>query len=144
MIESRRVAGVRRARRTVTIPQISGIVLPALLVFGLALLPRVPAPGTFTTVDEQGNWLTRSQIFLDALREGDYEKTYRRYHPGVTTMWLGAAGMWAHEKLLAAGGPADRTFFWAVIRFPVALVCALAVALAYPLLRRLLNRVYAE
>lgn len=140
MIESGRVVGVRRERRTVTVPRISGVVLLALLVFGLALLPRVLAPGAFTTVDEQGNWLTRSQIFLDALRAGDYDNTYQRYHPGVTTMWLGAAGMWAHEKLLAAGGPTDRAFFWAVIRFPVALVCALAVALAYPLLRRLLDR----
>lgn len=139
MIASRRARVGRVGSRAVTTFQVSEVILIALLVFGLALLPRVILPGMFTTIDEQGNWLMRADRFLHALERGDYAGTYQRYHPGVTTMWLGAAGMWAHEKILALGGPADRAFFWMLVRLPLALVCSLCVALAYPLLRRLVD-----
>jgi hypothetical protein len=56
-------------------------------------------------------------------------------------MWLGAIGAAAHRAAaemgwIATGDPAlERAF----LRFPVALVTALSVALAYPLLKRLLG-----
>jgi len=59
----------------------------------LAVLgPRVPALDAFATIDEP-KWLTRSANFLCALASGEYADTYQSEHPGVTTMWAGAAGI---------------------------------------------------
>jgi 4-amino-4-deoxy-L-arabinose transferase-like glycosyltransferase len=132
------------------------------LLFALALLPRVlPAP--FWTTDEARHWSGRAQAFAQALREGDYAATNQTGHPGVTTMWLGAAGVLAYDALVQQGraAPLDPAFaqiaagdygaaaalfqaaqgdfaryLW-LLRLPVALLTALWVALCYPLLRRL-------
>lgn len=34
------------------------------------------------------NWHTRSEKFVDALVQRNYEGTYQAYHPGVTLMWI--------------------------------------------------------
>lgn len=34
------------------------------------------------------NWHARSYFFGEALKIGDYYKTYQAYHPGITLMWL--------------------------------------------------------
>jgi len=34
------------------------------------------------------NWHARSYFFSQALKSGDYYRTYQAYHPGVTLMWL--------------------------------------------------------
>jgi hypothetical protein len=68
----------------------AGIFLPtALLIFFLAL--RLPALGRFVTTDE-ALWLRRSANFYLAISNGEWEKTYQSPHPGVVTMWAGAAG----------------------------------------------------
>lgn len=54
-------------------------------------LPRGLALDRFVAVDER-SWLTRSGNFYLALAEGDWAATFQRYHPGVTTMWLGMLG----------------------------------------------------
>jgi hypothetical protein len=62
------------------------------LLLALAIwLPRGLALDRFVAVDER-SWLTRSGNFYLALSQGDYAATFQRYHPGVTTMWLGMAG----------------------------------------------------
>ncbi|NJN65682.1 MAG: phospholipid carrier-dependent glycosyltransferase [Chloroflexaceae bacterium] len=111
------------------------------LLFCLALAPRVLGVGTFVTSDEN-LWFDRSEAFGQALRTGDYARTNQAGHPGVTTMWLGAAGRWLHGSLTDRGGdgstpedPHDR----ALLRLPVAVVTALCIALAFPLLRRLFD-----
>src|SRR5947208_9272542 len=74
------------------------------LAIGLAaLLPRVLALGLFITDDEANFWLMRSDIFLKAIRSGDFAATAITAHPGVTTMWLGAAGIVLRRALLNWG-----------------------------------------
>lgn len=113
---------------------------PVPLLLGLlAFIPRGVLQGTFLTVDEAYNWFARSEKFLAALRSGDYVHTIFVGHPGVTTTWLGAAGLLTHEWLARAGmvAPQDPDIRRMLMRLPVAVVTAVCLALAYPLLRRL-------
>jgi len=110
------------------------------LAIGLAaLLPRVLALGLFITDDEANFWLTRSDIFLKAIRTGDYAATALTAHPGVTTMWLGAAGIVLRRALLDWGILRSDAFpvVLATMRLPVALVHVAVVLLGYGLLRRM-------
>src|SRR5215203_5860572 len=60
------------------------------LVLALLLwLPRGLALDRFVAVDER-SWMTRAGNFYLALATGDLASTYQYYHPGVTTMWIGA------------------------------------------------------
>lgn len=61
------------------------------LVFLAVLLPRLFELDRFVTVDEP-EWLFQSGNFYYALGQRDYAQTYRREHPGVVTLWAGAAG----------------------------------------------------
>jgi Dolichyl-phosphate-mannose-protein mannosyltransferase len=63
--------------------------LLAVLLAAIAL-PRMIALGRFVTADEP-TWGKRSASFYLALTEKDYSATYQTGHPGVTTMWAGAA-----------------------------------------------------
>ena len=116
--------------------------LLAYLAVGLAaLLPRVLDLGGFITVDEANFWLDRSATFLDALRRGDWAATAISTHPGVTTMWLGAAGLLLREALVDPGWlPGDFPTALALMRLPGALVHTGAVVLGYGLLRRMIAR----
>ncbi len=59
-------------------------------------LPRGLQLDHFVAVDER-SWLTRSGNFYLALTNGDWAATFQRYHPGVTTMWLGMLGfLWQY------------------------------------------------
>ncbi len=111
------------------------------LIFVLVLLPRIALPGMFLTFDEAYHWFDRSKTFLRSMQTGDYAATNLIGHPGVTTMWLGAAGQLAHDNLVEAGwiDHTDRHLYFAMLRLPLAVANALCVALAYPLLRRLLG-----
>ena len=72
------------------------------VMLALALwLPRGLALDRFVAVDER-SWLTRSANFYLALSQGDLPGTFQRYHPGVTTMWLGMAGfLWRYPDYAA-------------------------------------------
>ncbi len=113
----------------------------ALALFAFALAPRALA-GNFLTVDEAYHWLGRVERFLAALRQGDFAGTNLIGHPGVTTLWLGTAGALGHEWASARGlvAPDDFGARLALLRLPLALVNALAIALGYLMLRRLLDR----
>jgi hypothetical protein len=78
-----------------------------LITLGLALLlwlPRGLVLDRFVAVDER-SWMTRSGNFYLALSTGDFASTYQYYHPGVTTMWIGAmAYLWQYSDY-----PADAT-----------------------------------
>jgi Dolichyl-phosphate-mannose-protein mannosyltransferase len=63
--------------------------LLAVLLAAIAL-PRMLALGRFVTADEP-TWGKRAASFYLALTERDYSATYQTGHPGVTTMWAGAA-----------------------------------------------------
>lgn len=90
-------ASRRPARRRI-IPAWTIYLLLALVLW----LPRGLALDRFVAVDER-SWLTRSGNFYLALSQGDWGATFQRYHPGVTTMWLGMAGFLAAYP----GYPAD-------------------------------------
>ncbi|MBZ0304342.1 MAG: glycosyltransferase family 39 protein [Anaerolineae bacterium] len=113
--------------------------LVMLLLFALALVPRA-WPSPVMTTDEQAFWVNRATNFLDALRTGDLSQTAQSFHPGVMTNWLGASGILLSE--VVNGPDAMQTNFQAHIaamRFPLALVNALTVVLAFDLLRRLFD-----
>src|SRR5204863_2434208 len=110
------------------------------LLIGLAaLLPRVLALGLFITDDEANFWLMRSDIFLKAIRTGDFAATAITAHPGVTTMWLGAAGIVLRRALLDWGILRSDAFpvVLMLMRLPAALVHVAVVVLGYSLLRRM-------
>jgi hypothetical protein len=65
-----------------------------LALFGLLIaiiLPRALDLTRYVTIDE-GLWLYRSANFYYALGQREFEFTHQSEHPGVTTMWAGAAG----------------------------------------------------
>ncbi|GIV75680.1 MAG: hypothetical protein KatS3mg050_0074 [Litorilinea sp.] len=75
--------------------------LASLLLFLCLWLPRSLQLDHFVAVDER-SWLTRAGNFYLALSRGDWAGTYQRYHPGVTTMWLGMAGyLWRYPDYAA-------------------------------------------
>ncbi|MDH7487756.1 MAG: glycosyltransferase family 39 protein [Anaerolineae bacterium] len=127
----------------------------ALLLFALALLPRLFTLDAFVTWDEP-TWVFRSARFLEALRQGRWADTAQAGHPGVITMWAGALGVAVHSAtdpvaaqaladVLAAGEldvqdtAALRVLgeFLPLARLPVAVLTALTVAACYVLARRL-------
>ncbi len=110
-----------------------------LLIGAIAVLPRVLALGQFITDDEANFWLARSDIFLKAIQSGDYAATAITAHPGVTTMWLGAAGIVLRHTLLGWGMIHSDPFpvVLALIRLPVVLAHVVVILLGYSLLRQM-------
>lgn len=105
-----------------------------------ALIPRVADLGGFVTVDEANFWITRSHTFLNALRTGDFAATAISTHPGVTTMWLGAAGILLQRFLVDTGLLSSVTFATALafLRLPAALAHTICILAGFALLRRML------
>lgn len=115
--------------------------LAALVVGGIALLPRVAGLADFLTTDEAYHWITRTERFSHAIATRQWAETRLTGHPGVTLMWLGSLGL-ALERLAVANGWASVTSpveHLAWLRFPPALLHALALPPAYLLLRRLVH-----
>lgn len=115
-------------------------VLGYLLMAVAALAPRIADLGIFVTVDEANFWIARSQIFLNALRTGDFAATAISTHPGVTTMWLGAAGMILQRFLVDHGLVTSVTYATALtfLRLPAALAHTACILAGFALLRRML------
>ncbi|MGC9349651.1 MAG: ArnT family glycosyltransferase [Anaerolineae bacterium] len=67
-------------------------------IFLLALLVRLMPSGLYVTPDEL-IWVQRSAQFLDAVRAGNWAAVPQTGHPGLTTMVLGATGIWLRTKL---------------------------------------------
>jgi hypothetical protein len=118
--------------------------LVSLLLLLLAMVPRVLARGDFVTVDEAYHWFDRVPTFLQAVQQGDYASTNIVGHPGVTTMWLGAGGLLAHQHLVTLNWIPDAdtapALYRAFLRAPIGIIASLSIALAYPLLCRLLGQ----
>src|SRR6266508_2123430 len=74
------------------------VLLVPVLLFAMALLPRVIALHAYLTTDE-GNWMGRTALFTQALQRGDPWGTYQSGHPGVTTMWTALIGMGPERAL---------------------------------------------
>ncbi len=112
-----------------------------LIIFLLALIPRVAMWGHIVTVDEAYHWFYRSSVFLRAVQNGAYGDTNLIGHPGVTTMWLGSIGLLIQRVLVNNewASYSDLELYRGLVRLPVAVVCSLGPALALPLLRRLID-----
>ena len=63
-----------------------------ILVILAIFIPRALELDRFITPDEH-LWLSRSANFYYALGQRDFAATNQIYHPGVTTMWIGTAGI---------------------------------------------------
>ncbi len=136
--------------------------LTSLLLFLLALIPRLFDLGRFLTADEF-LWADRSRNFLAGLTNPAYQCTtvvekwasveglactLRTGHPGVTTMWTGSFGFilrWLldgrpaplHDYVVAVStNPLDPTFI-APERLGTVLITSLWVVAVYWLSRRL-------
>src|SRR5262245_42058761 len=94
------VTTVREIARSRAVPW---VLLSYVAISLVALLPRALDLGVFLTGDEANFWLQRSDTFLRALRSGDWAATAISTHPGVTTMWLGSAGLLLQDSLLGSG-----------------------------------------
>ena len=75
------------ARPSLTLPLAARLPLVALVVFLLALAPRLLNLGLFPTSDED-SWMRRAGGFTYGLVNGQLGRTYQNGHPGVTTMWI--------------------------------------------------------
>ncbi len=107
------------------------------LVFLLLWVPMaVPNPALH--IDEVSNWLDRATGFREAMLAGDYAATVRTEHPGVTTMALGAVGLWLRDVFAPESGPQQLPTMYAV-RAPVILLNALVLTGAFLVLRRLVD-----
>ena len=82
------------------------MVLALAILLAAFALPRGLALNRVVTPDEV-NWLTTSANFYLAVRQGDFAKTYQLEHPGITTLWAGAAGfLWRYPAYVDEGpGP---------------------------------------
>ena len=79
-----------------------------ILLFLLALLPRLVALGRYVTPDEL-IWVYRSLLFREALLDGRWAGTLVAGHPGVTTTWLGALSM---SVQLAVAPQSQAAYDW--------------------------------
>ena len=128
--------------------------LAAIVIFFLALLPRLGALDRYVTPDEL-HWVDRSIRFSQALSRGDLASTIQAGHPGVTTMWLGSLGLTAQQLFNPAApvpsklvefDPQDAhamrylAQFLTPMRWPVILVTSLNLVLLLWLLSRVIDR----
>ena len=120
----------------------------ALLLFLLALLPRLPGLRLFLTSDENTNIFRAGSDVIAAFLRGDLAGTYWHFYPGVTMSWLDAAGMAGQYGLAALGGasqpPFNEYIYGDILslveanRLPYAFLTALAVPAIYLVGRRLM------
>jgi hypothetical protein len=131
----------------------------ALMLFGLALIPRVMALDAYVATDE-AKWILRSAHFFTALLTGDYSAAASQaatpdvevLAPAVTTMWSGVAGLTAKYYATGVSLPlADWLAampyahpeqvpldFYPWLRFPTVIITSLFIVAFYGLARLLL------
>jgi hypothetical protein len=85
---------------------LSSPLLLALVIFALALGPRLLDQAVFVGPDEL-SWVTRSADFARALAEGDLRSTYQSGHPGVTLLWVETLGAGVRYGWQSLSGTAD-------------------------------------
>jgi len=128
------------------------------LLFLSVLLPRLLRINAFITWDEP-MWAYRSIRFLMALLRSDFGGTFLVGHPGVITMWAGAAGIAVQRFLLGSSSAADLAWlselpaldprdlealrrlaaFLPAAKLPLAVLNATIVLGAYFLVKKLLG-----
>lgn len=119
-----------------------------LLLFIVALLPRLPGLALFLTSDEKTNIFIAGSDVIAAFLRGDLRGTYWHFYPGVTMSWLDALGMGGQYLLDWLRGPPPPPFgeyiygdilsLLVANRLPYAILTAAAGPGLYLLARRLL------
>jgi len=66
----------------------------------LFVLTRFPYLGADEINPDGVNWHYRSQQFVVGLKNGDFEKTYQHYHPGVTLMWISGIPIEIYKQVM--------------------------------------------
>lgn len=61
-----------------------------LIISIIFLVLRIINLGYDHTNNDSVRWHNRTDSFLEALKDFQFEETFQRYHPGVTLMWLGS------------------------------------------------------
>ncbi len=120
----------------------------ALLLFLLALIPRLPGLNRFLTSDENTNIFFAGSDVIAAFLQGDLRGTYWHFYPGVTMSWLDAVGMsgqYFFERIIGTPVPPFSQYIYGDIlslvvanRVPYALLSAAAIPAIYLLARKLL------
>ncbi len=120
----------------------------AVLLFLLALAPRLPALRLFLTTDEPF-FVQEAAEVSGALLRGDFQGTYWHFYPGVTISWLNGLGLGTQWLLARITGVTAQPFEAYVqrnildlilaARLPYVLLAAFGVAGFYLLARRLVG-----
>jgi 4-amino-4-deoxy-L-arabinose transferase-like glycosyltransferase len=120
----------------------------AVLLFLLALAPRLPGLRLFLTTDEPFFVQEAAQV-SGALLRGDFQGTYWHFYPGVTLSWLSGLGLGTQWLLARITGLTTQPFgvysqrnildLILAARLPYVLLAAVGVAGGYLLARRLLG-----
>ena len=97
-----------RHRLAADSPSASQRFVVALIILAAVLVRLLPLK-RYVTPDEPV-WVYRSLRFADALASQDWAAVPSTGHPGVTTMWLGAAGVAARRWVDPVGGAADAAW----------------------------------
>jgi len=120
----------------------------ALLLFLLALAPRLPGLARFLTSDEKTNIFIAGSDVIAAFLRGDLRGTYWHFYPGVTMSWLDALGMVGQYWLDTLWGGVSKPFAQYIYgdilslvvagRLPYVLLTAAAIPATYLLAKKLL------
>lgn len=122
-----------------------------LLIFAFYLLTRLPSLGHDNFNTDVWKWKSRSYDFGSGIFTLDFEKTIQKYHPGVTLMWAGTAGVKVYNlyyDLVNKGIPMDnnvKTVFELdfVQKLFVAFAIGIGVTCIFYALRHIITLQYA-
>jgi hypothetical protein len=122
--------------------------LVALLLFLVALAPRLPGLDLFLTTDEPHFIVAAGGDVLAALLQGNLHQTYWHFYPGVTLSWLnisGITGQYVFEMMSGTELPPLAEYAYGevlsllvAVRLPYVLLTAAFVPAMYLLARQLL------
>ena len=128
------------------------VAITAIILFIVALIPRLIGLDRFLTSDENTNIFIAGSDVIAAFLQGDLRTTYWHFYPGVTLSWLDALGMGGQYLFNSISNPTLPSFTEYIYgdilsllvanRLPYAVLTAASIPAMYLLARKLLpNRV---
>jgi 4-amino-4-deoxy-L-arabinose transferase-like glycosyltransferase len=121
------------------------------IFFALFVLSRLPSLGHDTFNTDVWKWKARSYDFGGGVFTLNFEKTLQKYHPGVTLMWLGTAGIKIYNFYYSAvyhSDPVDndiQTVFGLhfVQKLLIVLAIGVTLTMVFYVLRKMFGTKYA-
>ncbi len=122
-----------------------------LLLFLFFVVVRMPNLGHDTFNTDVWKWKSRTYDFSTGVFTLDFGKTLQKYHPGVTLMWIGTAGIKIfnfYHKIILGAPPADNLIqnvfaLHTVQKVLVVLVLGVLMSLILYPLRKMFGEKYA-